>query len=270
MRLIFLVTALAACLLNGACKSPSMRATDAPAASRGAFFNDGSDGDVRGRTENHFEGVAARPSEKAAFLDAIPGQQSRFDRTNEPADTPTPPTDRLVIYRAQLQVEVPRPEDALTECTAVLRDHGGFVASRHNTSVTCRVPAARFEDFLAAVRELGAVLDEQMTSSDVTDQHRDIRIRLENAKASRTRLLALLEKATDVEDILAIEKELQRLTEEIERATGQLAALDDKIAYSTVTVTFSAPAARGDAPRRPRPSDFQWMNALGVHKVYSW
>ncbi len=212
-------------------------------------------GDFRGRAENRF------------FDDA--GDDGLVDA--DPAASPTPkPRKRLMIYSAELQVEVPRTDEAIASARETAESIGGFLATRRGPRITLRVPADRFESFLASMRELGRVLDESMQAQDVTKQHRDLKIRLENARKSRDRLLALLETATKVEDVLKIEKELHRLTEEIERSVATLASLDERIAFSTVAVEFRSIAPAKSTPRKRKRSRFDWINVIGAPEVLRW
>jgi hypothetical protein len=129
-----------------------------------------------------------------------------------------------------------------------------------------RVPAARFQDAVAELRGYGRVLNESMQASDVTREHLDLTIRLENAQKSRERLLALLQKAEKVEDMLKIEEQLRRLTEEIERMTGQLRFMNDQVAMSTIAVAFEGVTAQAGTRRRA-PSMFNWVNQIGVEPL---
>jgi hypothetical protein len=175
--------------------------------------------------------------------------------------------NRLMIRTAELAIEVPDLDAAIAACAEQLTAVDGYVAQRDGHRLVCRVPAASFESFVAELRTLGRVLHESMQVVDVTDQHRDLVIRLDNAKHARDRLLALLERAEEVEDLLRIEAELRRLTEEIERMTAQLKSLDDRIAMSTVTVILETPAKRGPVPVERRPSRFHWINGVGAEHV---
>lgn len=84
--------------------------------------------------------------------------------------------------------------------------------------------------------ELGSVESRTVSSDDVTQQHQDIGVRLKNARALRSRLRDLLTRATDVEDVLAIERELTRVQSEIESMEFQLRDLDSRIELSRLTV----------------------------------
>jgi hypothetical protein len=222
-------------MLDAAAPSPGIVRADETAAD---FFVGGSDGDVRGRVETRSPGDAAAPAPRA---------------------------DRLMVHRGQLTVAVARPDDAITKLLAQVEAWGGYLGQRQDQSVTVRVPAARFAEAVALVRGLGPLRREQIEALDVTEEHRDLGIRLDNARRSRDRLLALLEKASAVEDLLKIEQELCWFTTEIERMEGELKALNDRVALATLTVTFEAIApARGRIAPRSR---FQWINSVGVEHV---
>ncbi len=210
----------------------------------GAFFQDGADGDVRARSENAFGKAAAAP----------------------PA-TPEPAADRRMVYTAQLGIEVARVDDAIARLSGQAQVWGGYVSSRHDAVLVLRVPAAKFEQALAAVREYGRVLSESLQAQDVTREHMDLSIRLETARKARERLLVLLEKAEKVEDMLKIEEQLRRVTEEIERMTGELKFLDDRVAMSTLTVEFRGVAAPASVQRRRTPSRFRWLNDIGLENL---
>jgi hypothetical protein len=97
---------------------------------------------------------------------------------------------------------------------------------------------------------------------DVTEQFADLEIRLKNAEAVRERLQALLAKAAKIEDALAVERELERITQTIEQMKGRLRLLGELIAFSTITVNFQArPQDQvGSEVRLP----FDWLRELGL------
>jgi len=94
----------------------------------------------------------------------------------------------------------------------------------------------------------------------------DLELRMENALKSRDRLLELLNRNDKVADLLAVEKELKRLTEEIELLKGELRFLKDQIVYSPIQVTFNGPDLEAE-PRQRSRSHFTWINSIGVENV---
>jgi seryl-tRNA synthetase len=69
----------------------------------------------------------------------------------------------------------------------------------------------------------------------------DLDIRLKNLSVQEERYRQLLNKATEMEEILKIENELNRMRTEIERLQGRQKRLDQQINYSTITAEFRQP-----------------------------
>ena len=194
-------------------------------------------------------------------------EEMHGDEKTEASDTPEPTTTRLRTYKAKLAILVANLESARGTFLARVEAAGGYLDLRQASTVRVRVPAVHFEEVLASLREAGNVLDETIEARDVTREFFDIEIRLRNAEAARDRLVALLEKAEKVEDVLKIEAEITRLTETIERFKGQLRLLSHDIAWSTIEVTFEANAPAIVSPPPNRWSRFEWINSIGVDRV---
>jgi hypothetical protein len=82
------------------------------------------------------------------------------------------------------------------------------------------------------------------------------------------RFLALLAtRAGKLDEVLAVERELARVREEIERHTGRLRYLQSRVAVSTLTVTLfePAPLVRASAGENVLANAFRqaWRNFVG-------
>jgi hypothetical protein len=222
-----------------------------------------------------------------------PAPRQRLARTEPapPAPPPAPPagapvhvasdapkveaprSTRLVIYKGSLTVLVTAVDDAVEKLAARAQALGGYVENQsgntaaNNATVTLRVPAEHFHALVGELGSYGQVTQRHITASDVTKQVFDIELRLETAERSRQRLLDLLKTATKMEEILQIEAQVRRLTEEIEGMKGELRFLRDQVAFSTLAVTFysnAPPPTPG--PTRTR-SRFEWINKVGIENV---
>ncbi|MEZ6036373.1 MAG: DUF4349 domain-containing protein [Planctomycetota bacterium] len=188
------------------------------------------------------------------------------DTSASPAGRPR--QSRMLIYRGVLAVEVARAEDAAKAFLAQVEAWGGYLQSQSGTRLSVRLPAEHFDAAFASVKGTGRVLNEQRSASDVTEEFVDLGIRLDNAKRSRERLIELLQKADKVEDMLKIENELRRLTEEIERMEGRMKFLRDQVAMATLDIEFRSVAdAPPPPPHRRRPSRFSWINTVGASQL---
>ena len=109
--------------------------------------------------------------------------------------------------------------------------------------ISIRVPDDKFEQALAELRDLAArVTSESTNSQDVTEEYVDLESRLKNAEATESQYLALLEKATSVEDILRIYDSLSRVRSEIEQIKGRMQYLERTSSMSLISVNLK-PAA---------------------------
>ncbi len=103
--------------------------------------------------------------------------------------------------------------------------------------ISIRVPDGKFEQTLVELRDLAVrVKSESTDSRDVTEEYIDLESRLKNAEATEGQYLALLERATDVEDILRIYDSLSRVRMEIEQIKGRMQYLERTSSMSLVSV----------------------------------
>jgi hypothetical protein len=129
-------------------------------------------------------------------------------------------------------------EDTLTKAEAIGEKYKGWVQQSTSTSLTLRVPAEQFEATMADLEALGDVNFRNVVGTDVTEQFYDTQIRLKNAEVLRDRYIELLRQARTVEDSLAIERELARVTQDIELLKGKLRFLGNQIAFSTINLSL--------------------------------
>jgi Domain of unknown function (DUF4349) len=167
----------------------------------------------------------------------------------------------MLLRSAQLTLAVYEVEKKMDAVQATAVELGGYLALRGDRELTVRVPRERFDEALRRIEGVGDVLHRSVAAEDVTDQFVDLELRLKNALAVRARLEKLLESAS-VKDAVEIQKELAKITEEVERFEGKLKLLRDRIAYSTITVTFER-----TEPQRVRSQallPFAWMRTMGL------
>ena len=173
----------------------------------------------------------------------------------------------MLTYRGHVKVEVARTNDAIVAFLAQVKQWGGYLQSQQGSTVTVRLPSARFDEAFVLLRAAGRVLGESRQADDVTEEFVDLGIRIDTARKSRDRLLEVLKLADKVEDILKVEAELRRLTEEIERMEGRKKFLADQVAMATLQAIFTAVTEAPVAKRSRQPSRFWWINEIGAESV---
>ena len=120
--------------------------------------------------------------------------------------------NRKIIERTEMSVQTKTYDALMSALSARLKTVGGYVESaRENASgqryanIVVRVPADKTADFQAALTENGTVTDSYTTTEDVTLSYVDIESRIAALKAEQTALLAMLEKAQEIKDLLDIQ-----------------------------------------------------------------
>jgi len=184
------------------------------------------------------------------------------------AEQSSVPLDRrIVIYSAGYRIVVKDVETAMTSMEQITESTGGYVQLIDGDRITVRVPVARYQETMERVEVLGKVVHRKMEATDVTEEYVDLEARLKNARAVRGRLEALLEMAEDVIGALEVEKELKRLGEEIERLEAKLELIKNRVALSSISVTFERVARSATGLIRTAELPFEWLRQLDPQRL---
>jgi len=73
-------------------------------------------------------------------------------------------------------------------------------------------------------------------TEDVTEEYYDSQARLKVLESKEARLIALLDKAVNITDIVAIENELAKVRSDIEVIQGRLQYLTNSTSFSTINI----------------------------------
>jgi hypothetical protein len=107
-----------------------------------------------------------------------------------------------------------------------------------SATLELRVPANRFDTVMTGMPALGKVEHSSTSSEDVGEEFVDIEARTANAKRLESRLVQILATKTGkLADVLAVERELARVRQEIERHEGRMRFLAARVATSTIHAT---------------------------------
>lgn len=211
--------------------------------------------------------TAAASAVSAAEASANPGSEPM------PSAYVAQPEDQI-IKTGSISIQVASLDTSISRATDQMHGLGGWLAGSDRTvstaqelaSVTYRVPVARFEDALAAMRTLGVkVLGEHTDSTPVGGQIVDLQARIANLKASEKAIQAIMEKAKTIGEVLTVEQRLAEVQGQIEELSGQLGGLTNQAAYSTLTVVFEVPI-----PPTPSPSPSPTPTAMATATPIPW
>jgi hypothetical protein len=248
---LFMLLVIAAILVLGACGSAAPTeapivdyyeapaATEAPAMPEVFSEQEAAARNEGGVTED--QALVLPLSTAAAYeISDASGDLTVIERSN-----------RMIIKNADLRLMVENTDVAIDRSTQIIGDAGGYIVSSRvwyqdyygnslkYASITIGIPVEEFENVLSRLRKLALeVVDENATGSDVTDQYVDLQSQLVNLEATRARIQEFLTDAKTVDEALRINQELANIEGQIEQIKGQMNYLNDRSAFSTITVNI--------------------------------
>jgi hypothetical protein len=186
---------------------------------------------------------------------------------------------RKVVKTADLGLRSEEVRQSAARAQQVAATAGGTVLSsqvyRSDDSITANlvlsVPSEEFERVLDELRGLGEkVTTDSISGQDVTEEYVDLKSRERNLRATEESLLRLYDRAENVEEALSIQRELTTVRGEIELVQGRIKYLDQRSAYSQITLNIQPVTS----PPPPKPTwdpgaivEQAWDASLAVLQV---
>jgi hypothetical protein len=167
---------------------------------------------------------------------------------------------RMVIRTGNMSVNVASVDKAATDIKQLTESSGGYVENSQIENVTIpqfqdangttvakevtekyanmtvRVPEDKFESIFNNIKGMGKLVSENMNGSDITGEYRDTLARVDNLKIQEQSLQQIMTKAKNVDEILRIETELNRVRTDIDIYSGNLKRWDNLVQLSTINI----------------------------------
>lgn len=178
-----------------------------------------------------------------------------------------------LIRTADMRIQVRDAAAAVNAADSIARSNESLLADSHTTQdadgkktadVVLRVPTARFAGVLQALRSLGDVKQDGVSTQDVTKDYADLETRVAVKEQTVARLRGLLDsRSAKLSDVLDVERELSRAVAELEQMKGERRFYDQQIALSTIKlVLFERTPSRASQFSGPIADAFH--NALDI------
>ena len=195
------------------------------------------------------EGESASVTADSAMRDTGAGSGDAVTSSNSQAQSTGEEYGLKIIRTAEVYVHSDSFDEDRDAITALVQELGGYITSQHTSGtalepgengygrslgLTVRIPSDSLDAFLSQSEGVGVVQESSIYEEDVTDQYFDTERRLEGYQTQYDRILALMDKAETVDELISIESELNRIYYQIESLTGSLQSWDARVNYSTV------------------------------------
>ncbi len=158
-------------------------------------------------------------------------------------------TDRMIIRNGYLNLVVKDTLATQTEIGRLMDSVDGYIFSEDSyryaegltqVEMSLRVPADRFDEAMAQLREMATeVTRDSVSSDDVTEEYVDLESRLRALEVKATKLEELMDRAEDTEAVLQVYQELSATQQEIEHVKGRMKYLERSAALATIDVSLT-------------------------------
>ncbi|MBV8086865.1 MAG: DUF4349 domain-containing protein [Chloroflexi bacterium] len=187
------------------------------------------------------------------------------------ADTsaPIPDVQRMIVKNASLNIQVDDPESTLNQVDQLVASQQGVITTqtvrtqdqKTFVNLTIQVSPDQFESMLAKLRDLRAhgtsVLNDAVSSQDVTDQYIDLDAQYRNLQATRDAYQKLLDKATAVSDVITLTREVANIQTQMDQIRGRQNLLQKQSSVSTITLALTPVGAAPSPSPKPLPQPVQ-------------
>ena len=157
---------------------------------------------------------------------------------------------RKLIRTITIEAETKDLDALLTDLDAQLATLGGYVQSkqvrgsatsgnRRYASLTLRIPAEKLDQFVNHVSGATNILSNSETTEDVTLKFIATESRIAALEAEEARVMELIGKAENLNELLTLESKLSSIRQELEEVKSQLKLYENLIDYGTVYLSIS-------------------------------
>ena len=180
------------------------------------------------------------------------GEGSRNGGSSSENISNTSASKRKLIKNVNMKVETQEYDKLMANLEARVKELGGYIQnlesyngsnyeysyskSKRYANAVIRIPQQKLDEFVGSVSDMANVVNRSESVEDVTLKYVDMQSHKESLQVEQQRLLALLEKAEILEDIITLENRLTNVRYQIESMESQLRTFDDMVDYSTVSL----------------------------------
>ena len=211
----------------------------------------------------YYEDDIASDNDESIGEDGYAGSAASMDMPEESGESSqaaegSEPVDReKLVYTGGLSVETTSFASTLTRIRQSITDMGGFIESENDSDdsygwymegyrkssstlssyIHARIPSSRFYEFLDGIEGEGAkVTNRYVNVENISRRYSETATSIESYQIQERRLLAMMEEAKRVSDMLEIESRLSEVQGYLKQYQNALSGMDTDVAYSTVSI----------------------------------
>ncbi len=153
--------------------------------------------------------------------------------------------DRKIIKNANVTIEFADFDALELVVKNSVKSLGGYISNTNKSErvmdLTVRIPADKFDDFFEFTKSLGKVKNSNISVDDVTDRYNDLTDTITNKRNLLAKYRRYLNQASNLREILDVERYINDLTYQLKRNEDDLVYLKKQISLSTFYITVVLP-----------------------------
>ena len=250
---------LTASLLLGGCgsqraDSPSYDGYEDPydggSAQNGADYSREADYDEAAEEEYDVAPEEAYAADEAAGAEEKSAAESRKEEGQDAGSG----QEQKLVYTCNMTIETLEFQETSDAVRKSIAKYGGIIENENTsdsdrywyrdergqqatkeTYMTIRIPSEHYEEFLTDLEGTGGKITQISKSvENITKSYNDQSVLIESLEKQEKRLLAMMDKAETIEDMIAVEARLTEVQTQLNQARTQLSYMDSQVSYSTV------------------------------------
>ena len=166
-----------------------------------------------------------------------------------------PQDGQKIVYTASLSIQSLEYDQSAASIRRKIREAGGFSeaeseydkdynwyrynASSSNTrslSITARIPSDKFEAFLNSLDGDGKIMSKSVNAQNISQVYANKETYKKALEKEQERLLAMMDKAETIEDMIAVESRLSEVERQLNSYKTDLSQMDKDVEFSTVYI----------------------------------
>lgn len=155
---------------------------------------------------------------------------------------------RLVIKTGTIHMIVKNIESSIKSIIQYTTSKGGWIVNSKITeqekipsgNIIVRVPVEIFDEAMLYFKSLAEKISyEGIQGEDITEEYTDLQSRLRNLEATESQLLKIMDKSGTISDVLAVQKELTTIRDQIEQTKGKIQYLEKSAKMTTISINLA-------------------------------
>lgn len=162
-----------------------------------------------------------------------------------------------IVYTGSLSIQTLEYDKSAASIRRKIREAGGFSeaesendndynwyrrstgpSSTRNLNITARIPSEKFESFMDSLQGDGKVMNRSMNAENISQVYANKETYKKALEKEQERLLAMMDKAVTIEDMIAVESRLSEVERQLNTYKTDLSAMDKDVQYSTIYINL--------------------------------